>query len=89
MRNVWWKEAVAYEIYPRSFMDTNGDGVGDLPGVLSRLDYLKELGIDVIWHRNVKGIHNFLQQFKREAFALYDIMTVGEASGTDVSEADL
>lgn len=45
----WWKEAVAYEIYPRSFMDSNGDGIGDLPGVASRLDYLKELGVDVIW----------------------------------------
>lgn len=49
MRTVWWKEVVAYEIYPRSFMDTNEDGIGDLPGVISRLDYLKELGIDVIW----------------------------------------
>lgn len=45
----WWKEAVAYEIYPRSFMDSNGDGIGDLPGIASRLDYLKELGVDVIW----------------------------------------
>lgn len=49
MHKVWWKEAVAYEIYPRSFMDSNGDGVGDLQGVMSRLDYLKDLGIDVIW----------------------------------------
>lgn len=46
---VWWKEAVAYQIYPRSFMDGNGDGIGDLRGVISKLDYLKELGIDVIW----------------------------------------
>ncbi|CAM3361977.1 glycoside hydrolase family 13 protein [Marinicrinis lubricantis] len=45
----WWKEAVAYQIYPRSFMDSNGDGIGDLQGVVSKLDYLKELGIDVIW----------------------------------------
>jgi oligo-1,6-glucosidase len=49
MKKVWWKEAVVYQIYPRSFMDSNGDGIGDLPGILSRLDYLKELGIDVIW----------------------------------------
>ncbi len=45
----WWKEAVFYQIYPRSFQDSNGDGIGDLKGILSRLDYLKELGVDVIW----------------------------------------
>ncbi|MFT8320124.1 MAG: alpha-glucosidase [Bacillus sp. (in: firmicutes)] len=45
----WWKEAVAYQIYPRSFMDSNGDGIGDLKGIISKLDYIKELGIDCIW----------------------------------------
>jgi oligo-1,6-glucosidase len=45
----WWKEAVVYQIYPRSFQDSNGDGIGDLPGITSRLDYLKNLGIDVLW----------------------------------------
>ncbi|MGI8734285.1 MAG: glycoside hydrolase family 13 protein [Pyrinomonadaceae bacterium] len=45
----WWKEAVVYQIYPRSFKDSNGDGIGDLPGITSKLDYLKSLGIDVIW----------------------------------------
>ncbi|UOY93185.1 alpha-glucosidase [Ectobacillus sp. JY-23] len=49
MTKHWWKEATAYQIYPRSFMDSNGDGIGDLPGVIEKLDYLKELGIDVIW----------------------------------------
>lgn len=49
MERAWWKEAVVYQIYPRSFMDSNGDGVGDLNGITSRLDYLKELGVDVIW----------------------------------------
>ena len=49
MNKAWWKEAVVYQIYPRSFMDSNGDGIGDLRGVISRLDYLKDLGIDVIW----------------------------------------
>ena len=49
IRRAWWKEAVVYQIYPRSFQDTNGDGVGDLPGVIRRLDYVKELGADVIW----------------------------------------
>jgi len=45
----WWKEAVAYQIYPRSFMDSNGDGIGDLNGITEKLDYIKSLGIDVIW----------------------------------------
>src|ERR1700749_3643708 len=45
----WWKQAVIYEIYPRSFQDTNGDGIGDLRGILHRLDYLVELGVDAIW----------------------------------------
>ena len=45
----WWKSAVAYQVYPKSFQDTNGDGIGDLPGIIRRLDYLQELGIDVIW----------------------------------------
>ena len=45
----WWKEAVVYQIYPRSFMDSNGDGIGDIQGIISKLDYLKELGIDCLW----------------------------------------
>ena len=45
----WWKEAVVYQIYPRSFKDSNGDGIGDLPGITSRLDYLQSLGVNVIW----------------------------------------
>ncbi|MES5953146.1 alpha-glucosidase [Bacillus fungorum] len=49
MNKTWWKEAVAYQIYPRSFMDSNGDGIGDLQGIIAKLDYLKDLGIDVIW----------------------------------------
>ncbi|USK60705.1 glycoside hydrolase family 13 protein [Peribacillus asahii] len=49
MKKRWWKEAVCYQIYPRSFQDSNGDGIGDLQGVISRLDYLHELGIDVLW----------------------------------------
>ncbi|SIS40839.1 alpha-glucosidase [Salimicrobium flavidum] len=49
MERTWWKEAVGYQVYPRSFQDSNGDGIGDLEGMISRLDYLKELGIDFIW----------------------------------------
>ena len=49
MKKTWWKESVVYQIYPRSFMDSNGDGIGDLNGITQKLDYLKELGIDVIW----------------------------------------
>ncbi|MFD2670880.1 glycoside hydrolase family 13 protein [Marinicrinis sediminis] len=49
MKRTWWKESVAYQIYPRSFMDSNGDGIGDLQGVISKLDYLNQLGVDVIW----------------------------------------
>ena len=45
----WWKHAVLYEIYPRSFQDSNGDGIGDLNGITSRLDYLNDLGVDAIW----------------------------------------
>jgi oligo-1,6-glucosidase len=49
LKKQWWKEAVIYQIYPRSFKDSNGDGIGDINGIISKLDYLKELGIDVIW----------------------------------------
>lgn len=49
MRKSWWKESVVYQIYPRSFKDSNGDGIGDLRGIIQKLDYLKELGVDVVW----------------------------------------
>ena len=49
MKRAWWKECVVYQIYPRSFYDSNGDGIGDLRGIIQKLDYLNELGIDVIW----------------------------------------
>lgn len=71
----WWKEAVVYQIYPRSFKDDNGDGVGDLKGILSKLDYVKSLGIDVIWLNpiysspngdngyDISDYENIMQQF--------------------------
>lgn len=49
MNKQWWKSSVVYQIYPRSFMDSNGDGIGDLNGIIQKLDYLKELGVDVLW----------------------------------------
>ena len=49
MKQAWWKESVVYQIYPRSFYDSNGDGIGDLRGIIQKLDYLKELGINVVW----------------------------------------
>ena len=49
MKRTWWKESVIYQIYPRSFKDSNGDGIGDLGGIIEKLDYLKNLGVDVLW----------------------------------------
>ena len=48
-RNPWWREAIIYQVYPRSFLDTNGDGVGDLPGITAKLDYIASLGADIVW----------------------------------------
>ena len=49
MKKKWWHEKVAYQIYPKSFYDSNGDGIGDIPGIISKLDYLKDLGVDIVW----------------------------------------
>jgi hypothetical protein len=46
---LWWRDGIVYQIYPRSFADSNNDGIGDLPGILSKLDYLQDLGVDAIW----------------------------------------
>ena len=45
----WWRGAVIYQVYPRSYQDSNGDGVGDLPGIIERLDYIASLGVDAVW----------------------------------------
>ncbi|WP_223651282.1 glycoside hydrolase family 13 protein [Hymenobacter psoromatis] len=55
---IWWKEAVVYQIYPRSYKDSNGDGVGDLRGIISKLDYIKSLGVNVIWLNPIYGSPN-------------------------------
>jgi len=49
MKKNWWKESVVYQIYPRSFKDTTGSGVGDIYGIIEKLEYIKSLGVDVIW----------------------------------------
>ena len=49
--NDWWREAIIYQVYPRSYLDTNGDGVGDIPGITAKLDYIASLGVDVVWKR--------------------------------------
>ena len=49
MKSRWYKDAVVYQIYPRSFCDSNGDGIGDLRGIISKLDYIKELGVNAVW----------------------------------------
>ncbi len=49
MNRKWWHDKVAYQIYPKSFYDSNGDGIGDIPGIISKLDYLADLGIDILW----------------------------------------
>ena len=54
----WWKEAVVYQIYPRSFKDSDGDGVGDLKGLTAKLDYVKSLGVDIIWLNPIYGSPN-------------------------------
>ena len=48
MKKNWWKESVVYQIYPKSFNDSNGDGIGDINGIIEKLDYLKELGVNVL-----------------------------------------
>ena len=49
MEKDWYKDLVIYQIYPKSFKDSNNDGIGDIPGIIQKLDYLKDLGIDIIW----------------------------------------
>src|SRR5690625_74290 len=49
MSEAWWKKSVVYQIYPKSFLDTTGSGTGDIQGIISKLDYIKKLGVDVIW----------------------------------------
>lgn len=73
----WWNDKVAYQIYPKSFCDTNGDGIGDLPGVISKLDYLKELGIDIIWLSPI-----YQSPFVDQGYDISDYYKIAEEFGT-------
>lgn len=77
MKKKWWNDKVAYQIYPKSFMDTNGDGIGDLRGVVSKLDYLKDLGIDIIWLSPV-----YKSPFVDQGYDIADYYSIAEEFGT-------
>ncbi len=73
----WWKEAVVYQIYPRSFQDSNGDGVGDLKGIISRLDYIQSLGIDAVWLNPIYPSPNY-----DNGYDVSDYQNIAEEYGT-------
>lgn len=73
----WWHDKVAYQIYPKSFLDTNGDGIGDLRGIISKLDYLKELGIDIIWLSPI-----YKSPFVDQGYDISDYYAIAEEFGT-------
>ena len=77
MEKKWWHDKVAYQIYPKSFCDTNGDGIGDLKGVISKLDYLKELGIDIVWLSPV-----YSSPFVDQGYDIADYYAIAEQFGT-------
>ena len=67
MTEKWWHDKIAYQIYPKSFLDSNGDGIGDLRGIISKLDYIKALGIDIIW---LSPIYNRLLSIRDMIFQI-------------------
>ena len=77
MKRKWWHDKVAYQIYPKSFLDTNGDGIGDLRGIISKLDYLKELGIDIIWLSPI-----YKSPFIDQGYDISDYSKIAEEFGT-------
>lgn len=77
MQKKWWHDKVAYELYPKSFRDTNGDGIGDLKGVIEKLDYLKDLGIDIIWLTPV-----YQSPFVDQGYDISDYYKIDESFGT-------
>lgn len=83
MQKKWWHDKIAYQIYPKSFCDTNGDGIGDLAGIISRLDYLKALGIDIIWISPI-----YRSPFVDQGYDISDYYAIAEEFGT-MEEFDL
>ena len=77
MQKKWWHEKIAYQIYPKSFMDGNGDGIGDLAGIIEKLDYLKELGIDIVWLSPV-----YQSPFVDQGYDISDYYSIAEEFGT-------
>lgn len=77
MKRKWWHDKVAYQIYPKSFLDTNGDGIGDLRGIISKLDYLKELGVDIIWLSPI-----YKSPFVDQGYDISDYYGIAEEFGT-------
>ncbi len=83
MQTKWWHDKIAYQIYPKSFCDTNGDGIGDLKGIISKLDYLKELGIDIIWISPI-----YASPFVDQGYDISDYYAIAKEFGT-MEEFDL
>ena len=77
MDRKWWHDKVAYQIYPKSFLDSNGDGIGDLQGIISKLDYLKELGVDIIWLSPI-----YKSPFVDQGYDIADYYAIAEEFGT-------
>ncbi len=77
MNKKWWHDKVAYQIYPKSFLDSNGDGIGDLRGIISKLDYLKELGIDIIWLSPI-----YQSPFVDQGYDISDYYAIAKEFGT-------
>ena len=77
MQKKWWHDKVAYQNYPKSFCDTNGDGIGDLRGIISKLDYLKELGVDIIWLSPI-----YKSPFVDQGYDISDYYAIAEEFGT-------
>ena len=77
MKKKWWNDKIAYQIYPKSFCDANGDGIGDLAGIISKLDYLKELGVDIIWLSPI-----YRSPFVDQGYDISDYYAIAEEFGT-------
>ena len=77
MKKQWWHGKVAYQIYPKSFCDSNGDGIGDIKGIIGKLDYLKGLGIDIIWISPI-----YQSPFVDQGYDISDYYKIDPAFGT-------